>query len=81
MFDWMNWLIYDENISIKHKMNYGKEKRVGPYLVDGYDLNTHTIYEFMGCYFHGHKCMTPKNREQHQQRYNRTKERLSYLRN
>lgn len=27
--------------------------QIGPYTVDGYDEETHTIYEFYGCYWHG----------------------------
>lgn len=27
--------------------------QIGPYTVDGYDEETHTVYEFYGCYWHG----------------------------
>jgi len=35
--------------------------KIGPYPVDGYDANTNTVYQFHGCYWHGHDCwMTQK---------------------
>ena len=33
-----------------------KQKRIGPYSVDGYHKETNTVYEFNGCHWHG--CMT-----------------------
>ena len=53
MFHWMNYLMETESVHILHKRNHISEVRVGPYLVDGYDPNTRTVYEFHGCYFHG----------------------------
>ena len=53
MFNWMDSIVKENNIQINHKLNYGSEKRVGPYLVDGYDPHNNVIYEFHGCYFHG----------------------------
>ena len=32
------------------------EVRIGNNLVDGYDRRTRTVYEFYGCYWHGHSC-------------------------
>ena len=81
MYDWLEWMNFSQNLRIKHKMNFASEKRVGPYLVDGYDANTNTIYEFLGCFFHGHSCIKPSNLEQHTQRFAKTQERLSFLRN
>ena len=40
-------------VHILHAHNHISEVRIGPYLVDGYDPNTRTLYEFNGCYFHG----------------------------
>lgn len=56
MYQWMNYLIKYEGKDINHARNDGGEKRVGPYPVDGYDGNTNMIYQFQGCYFHGHEC-------------------------
>jgi hypothetical protein len=56
------WLIYRErvdNCKIQHGMN-GREFRLPelPRLsVDGYCAETKRVYEFNGCYHHGHTCM------------------------
>lgn len=34
----------------------GKQKRIGPYLVDGYCAHCQTVYEVMGCYYHACDC-------------------------
>ncbi|XP_048775446.2 uncharacterized protein LOC125680045 [Ostrea edulis] len=38
--------------NIRHAKN-GGEITIGPYTVDGYDEESHTVYEFYGCYWHG----------------------------
>lgn len=48
MYDWMNWLNHSQGTCIQHKLNSGREFRVGPYLIDGYDQNTNILYEFLG---------------------------------
>ena len=53
MFHWIDYLIETENIHILHGRNHISEVRIGPYLVDGYDPITRTVYEYNGCYFHG----------------------------
>jgi hypothetical protein len=57
-YHWMNYLNICTQAKIQHKLNHGSEKRVGKYLVDGWDSNTNTIYQYQGCYFHGHQCNT-----------------------
>lgn len=78
----MNWLNHSENKNILHKMNNGREFRVGPYLVDGYDPDTKTIYEFLGDWYHGNPVLEvrEKYKQQQMKRYNRTMDRLSFLR-
>ena len=49
---WMDCLMKENRIKIKHKLNNQKEVRVGPYLVHGFCLKTKTVYEVNGCYFH-----------------------------
>ena len=61
MFYWMDWLNFTQKTEIQHFQNQGKEKRIGPYLVDGYDCRTNTVYQFHGCYFHGHLCSLTKH--------------------
>ena len=51
----LQWLLYTaekEGIRMQHHRN-GGEKRVGPYSLDGYCEETHTAYEYQGCYWHG----------------------------
>ncbi|XP_046346617.2 uncharacterized protein LOC124127210 [Haliotis rufescens] len=63
MYYWMDWLRDSEGLDIKHKLNWGREKRIGPYLVDGFIPDTKKILEYNGCYFHGHPCfLTEKAR-------------------
>ena len=57
-YHWMNYLNIGDQAKIQHKLNHGSEKRVGKYLVDGWDSNTNTIYQYQECYFHGHQCNT-----------------------
>jgi hypothetical protein len=86
MFAWMDWLNEVENKSIIHRWNNGHEKRVGPYLVDGYDVKSNTVYELNGCHFHGHKCQLTDKRKSPQwekkraRLYDRTVRRADYLR-
>ena len=53
MFHWMDYLQQSENIKILHRRNHTNEIRVGPYLADGYDPDTKTLFEFYGCWHHG----------------------------
>ena len=82
-YHWMDWIIKVQNKQIKHLMNSGKEKRIGPFLVDGYDVENDVSYEFYGCYFHGHKsCFLSQNltEKEREKRYTRTMKRESYIR-
>jgi hypothetical protein len=58
MFYWMDWLNLTQHLNILHYRNFGSEKRVGPFLCDGFDPITRTIYQFHGCFWHGHSCIT-----------------------
>ena len=49
---WLSYTAEKEDIHIQHVKN-GGEKRVGNYLLDGYCEETHTAYEYQGCYWHG----------------------------
>ena len=60
----MMWLVYEQisdgTIRIRHGRN-GKEYRLPElphYSVDGYCADTKTVYEFMGCFWHGHTCLS-----------------------
>ena len=49
---WLSYTADKEGIHIQHHRN-GGEKRVGRYSLDGYCEETHTVYEYQGCYWHG----------------------------
>ena len=49
---WLSYISEKEDLYIKHVRN-GGEKRVAPYLLDGYCEETNTAYEFQGCFWHG----------------------------
>ena len=52
---WLSYISEKEDICIQHVRN-GGEKRFGNYSLDGYCEETHTAYEFQGCFWHG-KCL------------------------
>ena len=49
---WLSYTAEKEDIHIQHVKN-GGEKRVANYLLDGYCEETHTAYEYQGCFWHG----------------------------
>ena len=49
---WLSYTADKEGIRIQHHRN-GGEKCVGNYYLDGYCEETHTAYEYQGCYWHG----------------------------
>ena len=55
---WLTSVSFTTGHTIRHQSN-GREKRIGKLLVDGWCAETHTAYQFHGCYFHGcPKCHT-----------------------
>lgn len=54
-YHYLDWISHSQNVSIDHKMNTGKEHRVGGYLLDGFNAATQTCWEFHGCYHHAHE--------------------------
>ena len=46
--------------------------------VDGYCASTRTVYEFLGCYWHGHSCLPNSGNDLQQERLAKTKLRLQY---
>ncbi|XP_053374329.1 uncharacterized protein LOC128546937 [Mercenaria mercenaria] len=58
----VRWLQAEATITgkpIRHALN-GGEVRIGPYSVDGYNAETNTVYEFLGCWTHGCETCYPK---------------------
>jgi very-short-patch-repair endonuclease len=82
--EWLDYVAQRDGVNIEHAHNMG-EKRIGRYFVDGFDTANKTIYEFNGCYFHGHQCEI--NEKDYNERcgvpmrvlYERTIERKRYL--
>ena len=55
-FHWLDYVSETQNCKIDHYLNSGKETRVLGFQVDGFDSVSQTIYQFHGCYYHGHDC-------------------------
>ncbi|GFR60792.1 novel protein similar to DNA polymerases [Elysia marginata] len=55
--EWLEWVADKENITIRHKLN-SKDKQLGArrIRVDGWNAENNTVYQFHGCFFHGHEC-------------------------
>ena len=49
---WLSYISEKEDLCIQHVRN-GGEKRFMDYSLDGYCEETHTAYEFQGCFWHG----------------------------
>ena len=86
MYDWMDYVGKTKGLKIEHKLNTGKEKKVGPFPVDGYEQEQNTIYQFHGCYWHGHQCWLTKSvkdakwHKEQETKYKKTLETTQYLR-
>ena len=53
---WLEWMMKKHDCYIRHQMNYG-EKMIGEYRIDGWNpINKKDIYEYDGCFYHGHSC-------------------------
>ena len=52
---WLSYVAEKEDIHIQHVRNGGEKSVNGKYLLDGYCEETHTAYEFQGCFWHGKK--------------------------
>ena len=80
-YHWMNWLNTHHDKQIKHKLNTGKERRIGPFFIDGYDPQEDIFYEFNGCYVHGHECFMTKKMcgKEKKKKFERTIKREKYI--
>ena len=61
MYVWIDHLADVGKVNIEHKLNTGKEKRIGKYFCDGFDSENNVVYEMDGCFFHGHRCHLTEN--------------------
>ena len=62
--EWLEWVAHKEGIYIRHQLN-NTEKRIGgrKLPVDGFHAQTQTVYQFHGCYWHGHDCSLNHGKE------------------
>ena len=72
---WLEYMMKTNNVNIRHAEN-GGEVRIGNYSVDGFDEENDTVYEFHGCYYHGHSCGSNYNK----QKWDKTLEREQFIR-
>ena len=77
---WLEFISCRDGLDIQHKHN-GKEMRLGRHAVkvDGFCAANQTVYEFMGCYWHGHSCLKCADSDEQKQRLTMTRKRLQYL--
>ena len=53
---WLNYVLTTKGLNIQHALNGGEKKLTiddKTYKVDGFCEETHTVYEFYGCFWHG----------------------------
>ena len=78
------WIAQRDNIAIRHARNHG-EQRIGKYLVDGFNVETNTVWEVQGCLWHGcERCyardtVNPINHMTMQDLKQRTLEKIQFL--
>ena len=55
--EWLEWVAHKEIIHIRNQLN-NTEKRIGgrKVPVGGFNAQTQTVYQFHGCFWHGHDC-------------------------
>ena len=66
---WLEWEAYQRGIRIRHQIN-DTEKRIGERRlpVDGFHGPTQTVFQFHGCYWHGHQCYLTEGKETNETR-------------
>ena len=84
-YHWLNYLNRFHNKNIQHARNSEKEFRIGAFPVDGFDNQEKCVYQFHGCYFHGHNCVLTQNCtskrfwETRQEKYRKTLDTTSFI--
>ena len=48
--EWLEWEASESNRNIRHRFNEG-ERQIGRFFVDGFCEETHTVYEYYGCWY------------------------------
>ena len=71
--EWLTWCQQHQAPHIQHAKNAGEYRIPGTKLhVDGFDVTTHTIYEYHGCFWHGCTRCFPNRHETHRRHCDRT---------
>ena len=67
--EWLEWKAHEGGIFIRHQMN-NTEKRIGERKipVDGFHGPSQTVFQFHGCWWHGHICHLTKGKEMNEKR-------------
>ena len=87
--DWLTWCQQHQAPHLQHAKNAGEYRIPGTKLhVDGFDVTTHTIYEYHGCFWHGCPRCFPHRYEKHRRHcdrsmqdvYEATQQRTQHLR-
>lgn len=53
----LRWLIFQKETNFPN-IRYEVKIKNTNYIVDGFDEESNTIFEFLGCFYHGHKCLS-----------------------
>ena len=60
--EWLRYRAHKDGVPMLHQYNYGEVCLGGNQIpVDGYVPGTKTVYQFHGCYWHGHVCHLTKS--------------------
>ena len=71
--EWLTWCQQHQAPHIQHAKKCGEYRIPGTKLhVDGFDVTTHTVYEFHGCFTHGCPTCYPNRHETHRRHCDRT---------
>ena len=67
--EWLERVAYKERIHIRHELN-NTEKHIGDRKlpVDGFHAQTQIVYQFHGCYWHGHDCALNQGKDFNEKR-------------
>ena len=67
--EWLEFVAHKESIHIRHQLN-NTEKRIGGRRLpaDGFNAQTQTVFQFHGCFSHGHDCALNRGKEYNDKR-------------
>ena len=76
--EWLEWEAQNRGIHIRHQIN-ATEKRIGERRlpVDGFHGPSQTVFQFHGCWWHGHDCHLTDGKEMNEKRKRPMKELLA----